>query len=319
MLLPFAAVAAEDWTTKQVRGRIGVFFRGKLFTNFFFGPEWDKPFVFPLLAADGTELSRGWPVATRAGDQQDHAWHRGLWWGHGDIAGEDFWREKTDPLSGKRSTGRIVTRSVSARVQRWKGAQGSAVVLRARHELLGAAGARMSSLETQWSFRQAGGPASAQRQIDFSLRLEATQKLRFGDTEDGGFAFRLREEFREDRGAELRNAEGLKGAKSIWGKASPWTDYSAVVEGKRWGVAVLGHPTNLRHPSGWHARNYGLNAANPFAESGFAEEKGGQKGAWFLGAGQVLRLRYRVVLHGGDAAEAGIAGEFARFQEEETQ
>jgi len=85
------------------------------------------------------------------------------------------------------------------------------------------------------------------------------------------------------------------------------------VDNKTYGVAILSSPTNLRHPSGWHARNYGLNSANPFAASGFAEEKGGRKGAYTLSKADHLTLHYRIYVHQGDAEQAHIAERYAKY------
>jgi len=131
------------------------------------------------------------------------------------------------------------------------------------------------------------------------MSLRAARELRFGDTDDGGFGFRLREEFRENRGAKLTNAEGKTGARQIWGQPSAWTHYESVIDGRPYGAAILSHPSNLRHPAGWHAGNYGLNSANPFAASSFAEEKGSRRGEYLHPDKATLQLRYRVILHPG--------------------
>jgi hypothetical protein len=140
----------------------------------------------------------------------------------------------------------------------------------------------------------------AARVIDavITIRADAGQALTFGDTDDGGFAIRLSEEFREDRGARLRNSEGLEGTKNIWGKPARWVDYSALIDGERAGVAILDHPSNLRHPSRWHARPYGLNAANPFALKSFTKDPTAE-GAFTLPDGQKLVLRYRTLVYEG--------------------
>jgi hypothetical protein len=242
-----------------------------------------KPFLFPILAPDGTVLSRGWPVSPRSGDKEDHTWHRGIWWGHGDINGHDFWREQA-------GTGSIRVDSQPKPNQ-------------LEQTLLTSKGEPLATLSTRYRIARKKDATI----IDASFALQSKQDLRFGDTDDGGFGIRLREEFREDRGATLLNSSGQKGAKQIWGKPADWTDYSTLIDNKPYGVAILSHPTNLRHPAGWHARNYGLNSANPFAASSFAEEKGGQRGAYTLPAGQTLRLNYRVILHLGDATSARIA------------
>jgi hypothetical protein len=258
--------------------------------------DYPKPFLYPILAPDGQELSRGYPVHPRPDDTKDHEWHRGIWWGHGDINGHDFWREKKD-ANGKSTTGTIRLDRVTS------------PGLTIHQTLLTATQDTLASLTTTYAIKSAADATL----INAALTIQSKQELRFGDTDDGGFAVRLREEFREDRGATLLNANGAKGAKAIWGKPAAWTDFSTVIEGKPYGVAILAHPSNLRHPSGWHARNYGLNSANPFAASSFAEEKGGQRGAYTLPPNQPLTLRYQLVIHLGDAIGANINQRFEEF------
>ena len=118
----------------------------------------------------------------------------------------------------------------------------------------------------------------------------------------GGFGIRMREEFREDRGALIRNAENRQGTKQVWGKPSRWVDYSCKVEGRACGVVIFDHPGNFRHPTTWHARGYGLNSANPFAWKSF--DKAVPEGKHVIPAGGALRFRYRVQIYeqGLDAA-----------------
>lgn len=294
-------LAAEGWRLEEKPGVVQIVRGGETIAGLYAGKEWDKPFLYPLRAVDGTELSRGWPVDGRPGDNQDHAWHRGLWWGHGVINGEDFWREKPG------ASGFIRTSRASGRKQ------GDRFALRGQHHLETRTGQRIARLETTWTVWDDGRV----RVIDFAMALRGEQLLIFGDTDDGGTGIRLREEFREDRGAKLANAEGLRGAAQIWGKASAWTHYEATVGGKPYGVAMMSHPSNLRHPSGWHARNYGLNSANPFAASSFAGEKKGQRGAYELASGAALRLRYRVILHEGSLQN--LAGRFEQWTTEQSK
>ena len=59
-------------------------------------------------------------------------------------------------------------------------------------------------------------------------------------------------------------------------------------------IAFFDHPDNLRYPTTWHARDYGLVAANPFGLHHFqGTEKGA--GAYTIKRGDELRLRYRIV------------------------
>jgi hypothetical protein len=71
--------------------------------------------------------------------------------------------------------------------------------------------------------------------------------------------------------------------------------------------AILSNPSNERHLSRWHARTYGLLAANRLGESEFPASVNGMKqGSISIPHGQSLSLRYRVLLHTGDPNSARI-------------
>jgi hypothetical protein len=78
------------------------------------------------------------------------------------------------------------------------------------------------------------------------------------------------------------------------------------------GVAILDHPENPRHPVRWHARAYGLFAANPFGIGAFTGDKT-QDGSVTLEPGKSLRYRYRVIIHEGDAKDANIAALWKKY------
>ena len=80
---------------------------------------------------------------------------------------------------------------------------------------------------------------------------------------------------------------------------------------------MFDHPDNLRHPTGWHARPYGLIAANPFAEGSFARKSKGDKvdpsGAYTVEAGEALRLRYAFLFHRGDVEGGRVVERYAEW------
>lgn len=260
---------------------------GKPFTTFHHGAQWDKPFLHPLRTASGAVVTRRWPVERNTGEIEDHTWHRGLWWSHGSVSGADFWREL-----GPEKTGRLVLRGKP----RTKGSR-----LEAECDFIAPGGKRLGSVLQQFAFVQQGGVILVDVTLD--IRADAGESLTLGDTEDGGLGFRYSDDFRENRGATLRNAEGLEGTKAIWGKRSRWVDYSALRDGKRIGVALLDHPSNPRHPTYWHARGYGLNAANPFGVRDFTRDKT-QNGKLEVPQGGTVRFRYRAAIHEGADPEA---------------
>lgn len=278
--------------------RVEALLDGRPLMAFQFDSKWDKPFLYPIRTVSGLVISRGWPVEPRQGEKQDHAWHRGIWYGHGDINGEDFWREKTD-----KTTSRLV---LAAQPKTSDGALDVSLSMMTPKGRIGTIGER-------YTFRLDGN----QVLIDSLITVSADQRvpLRFGDSDDGGFAFRLSDEFREDRGAQLINSDGLKGTDNIWGKPAKWVMYSAKVQGRQASVAMLDHPSNLRHPTRWHARGYSLCAANPFALGSFTKNKSND-GSYTLPAGQSLKLRYLIVVNEGGLPGTAVDRIFARFAKE---
>jgi hypothetical protein len=291
-----AAAESEGFTFEQAGERVEVKLNGKPLTAFHYASKWDKPFLFPIRTVSGRVLSRGWPVEPRKGEEQDHPWHRGIWYGHGDINGEDFWREKPD-----RSTSRLVIDGPP---------RAGSDSLEAKFGMVSSKGKRLGSVVHRYKFGRDGGSLLIHAVL--AITADAGSALRFGDTEDGGFGFRLADQFRQDRGARLSNAEGASGTEQIWGKPARWVDYSAHVQNVPAGVAVLDHPANLRHPTRWHARGYGLNAANPFALGDFTGDKKND-GSYTLAAGKQLRLRYLVIVHEGELPRERIERYFTGF------
>lgn len=269
---------------------------GRPFTAFHYHAKWDKPFLHPLRTPAGVVVSRGYPVDPLPGDSQDHTWHRGIWFGHGDINGEDFWREQ-----GREKTSWLVLHGAPVV---------SGPTLTAVLHMHSAKSGIMGSIRESFTFR----PAGEATLIDVMIEVSADRgvPLKFGDTDDGGFGVRLREEFRQDRGARLTNSEGLAGTENIWGKPAKWVHYAANLDGKPAGVAVLDHPSNLRHPTTWHARGYALFAANPFGLRSFTRDKT-RDGSFTIPAGGKQAFRYRVVVMDGETPAARLDRMFADY------
>jgi hypothetical protein len=87
------------------------------------------------------------------------------------------------------------------------------------------------------------------------------------------------------------------------------------VEGKAVGLAVFDHPANP--PASWHARAYGLNAANPFGRelSGFPSQKGKTDCVRIDKDGE-LKLKYALYAHQGDAKAGKVEEAFEAFKTE---
>lgn len=300
LLCALPVLAASD-SVSFVRhpGRIEVSIGGKPFSNLYYGPDWAQPFLHPLRAASGLAITRGYPVEKIEGESQDHIWHHGLWYAHGDLNGVDFWRDK-----GPQTTGRIVIEGEPKTTRN---------AVSGRFRLVAPGGKVVATMEQAFRFRAEGDL----RIVDARITVHASKEapLKFGDTEEGALGIRFRDEFREDRGAAITNSEGLKGTKQVWGKRAAWVDYTTTVNGEKVGAMILDHPANPKHPAFWHARNYGLCAVNPFGEHDFMKDKT-RDGSLTVPAGASVVFRYRVAIHPGEL-QADLASRLAAAYQKE--
>jgi hypothetical protein len=159
------------------------------------------------------------------------------------------------------------------------------------------------------------------RFIDFEITLHAlpNEPLVMGDNKDGTMATRLAQWMtmpHKGKGGtgQIVTANGDRDA-DAWGKRADWCDYHAVKDGKTYGVAMFDHPKNLRHPTWWMARDYGLFGANPFGWHDYEKEFKDQphKGDYTIPAGGSLTLRYRLYFHTGDEKAAKLSERYAEY------
>jgi Methane oxygenase PmoA len=108
------------------------------------------------------------------------------------------------------------------------------------------------------------------------------------------------------------NPAGASDEKGIWDKRADWVDYYGNVAGEVAGIGIFDHPENFGHPTYWHARGYGLFAANPFGLREFTHDRR-QNGGYTIPAGGSLSLRYRVLIHHGDYREAQVADAYRNY------
>jgi hypothetical protein len=283
--------------------QIDVTIDGTPFTTFYFGSNLNKPYLHPLRAADGTNMSRHWPIETDvAGESKDHPHHQGVWLGEKYVNGVNYWENsKLGPGIGKITLDRIVS---------VKG--GKTGVIEAVFNWVDPDGKTVLREDRTMKFYSGTGQ---NRMFDFDAKLTAVNgPVNFGDTKEGTFAIRLNDKLTEkSKGGMMTNAEGATGMKNVWGKTSPWVDYSGTIDGKPVGVAILNSPSSFRYPTRWHSRDYGLFAANPFGEKEMATGKESKEGNYIMEKGKSIDLKYRVIVHPGSASDAHIADLFAQY------
>ena len=305
------AFAAVKLTRSDDRVRVEV--DGKLLTEYIFKGAY-RPYCYPVLAADGTPLTRNFPMKVVDGEDHDHPHHRSLWFAHSDVNGVDF--RNQDDAGSRRPNGKIVHEAL---VETTSGAVG---VLRARDRWVAPDGKILCTDDTTIRF----GASGDERTIDFevTLRAPAGAPVQLNDNKDGVLALRLTTWLNLPRSAatrrrytagvgELITAKGDRDG-DAWGKRGSWADFHAVHDGKTYGVAIFDHPENLRHPTWWHARDYGLFAANPFGQHDFEPRTTPPNaGRHTIPAGGSLTLRYRVLLHSGNEQDAKLSEKYADY------
>ena len=140
----------------------------------------------------------------------------------------------------------------------------------------------------------------SRRRIDVDIELKpVAETMILGDTKEGAFALRLAPTLRVDGPqalGRLENAEGMLDG-DCWGRRSKSIVAEGPVDGRLVRVRMTDAGGNPRHPTWWHARKYGLLAANPFGRRAF--EGGGTSGAMTITKESPLRLRYAVELGTG--------------------
>ena len=304
--------------------RVDVYVDGQLFTAYLYPPTLRKPVLFPLRSAKGTPVTRGFPLEPRAGERVDHPHQAGLWFTYGDVNGTDFWNNSDAIKAEDRpKMGTIVHKAVTAARSGpdkgeletdmdWVLADGKGPVVLKEHTL--------------FVFR--GGPGW--RSVDRITRLQAQgDRAAFTDNKEGMIGLRVARQlevpstkpdvFTDASGrattvATMDNAgvngdyltsEGKTGD-AVWGTRGRWCTLSARIGDEPVTIAILDHPGNPGFPTYWHARGYGLFAANPLGQKALSNGK--EELNLALDPGKSVTFRYRVLIlsepAGADRAEA---------------
>jgi hypothetical protein len=303
-------IVAED-------SRIHVEINAKPYADFVVkSDEAMKPYLYPLRAADGTIVTRHWPMEkVSAVEPVDHQHQRGVWFGPDMVNGFDFWNNersynKTD-ISGYIKLNKVGAVSSGKK----KG------TIAATFDWIDPKGTKIVEESRVMTFYD----LPKLRIIDFEIDLTAVTQAKFGDGKDCCFGIRIAPQLQQDKVIKTKgkpdvtipgplgvisNSEGKTTEKEVWGKPADWCDYSGEINGDKLGIAIFDHPKNSRRAH-WHVRGYGLFAANPFGMSAFSGDKS-QDGSVTLPPGEKLHFKYRVVIHGPDANLAKLWAEYAK-------
>jgi len=301
---------------KRVDVRVG----GQPFTAYIWPDRLKKPVLFPIRTASGTIVTRGFPLDPRPGERADHPHHVGLWLNYGDVNGVDFWNH-SESVSPERAAhmGTIRHREVRSATGGDRGR------LEVSADWLMPDGHRVLAEATTFVFR--GDRTS--RAIDRLTTLTADERVVFADNKEGLIGLRVARSleapsteplvFTDSSGKptsvpEMNNdgvtgvyhsSEGREGD-AVWGTRGRFVALAGRVDGEDVVLLLIDHPRNPGYPTYWHARGYGLFAANPLGQKVFSE--GREQLDLTLRKGESTTFRYRLAILPGpyskEAAEA---------------
>jgi len=88
--------------------------------------------------------------------------------------------------------------------------------------------------------------------------------------------------------------------RAAWGTRGRWCELTGNTDGHVESIAILDHTKNPGYPTYWHARGYGLFAANPLGRKIFDPKQ--TQFDYTMEKGQNTTFRYRVILMSHAAA-----------------
>ena len=149
------------------------------------------------------------------------------------------------------------------------------------------------------------GPGVDANVIDLRSEVCPTDwDLRIGPTRHAYFNIRLADGLRVVDGGIVVDSEGRRGGDAISGQQADWVDASGTaVPGHRVGIAVFLYPSVGSPP--WNVADYGTITVNPLGDA-----------PRNLSKGDTMDLAIRLIVHDGDAGEAGVAAMFESFKQE---
>ncbi len=284
--------------------RLRIEINGQLFTEYHY-KNVARPYFYPVLGPGQLPVTRNWPMKkTFADESHDHPHQKSMWFAHGSIDGHDFWSEEKG--YGKTVHDRFTDIESGPKMGLFK----------EHNEWIASDGTLVCTDDRTIRIYNPG--TKPERILDFAITLHALDSdLTFGDTKEGTMAIRVAPTIRlkgKVGQGHIINSEGVRDGQT-WGKRADWCDYYGPVDGKIVGIAIFDDPRNIRHPTWWHVRDYGLFAANPFGEHQFEHLKDKTIGNYVVPAGKSLTLRYRFYFHRGNADQARVGETYQQYVE----
>jgi hypothetical protein len=316
----------------EAHRRVDVTIDGAAFTSYIWPISLKKPVLYPLIDDEGFTVTRGYPLDPRPNERVDHPHQAGLWFNYGNVNGFDFWNNSDAIKPEDRSKmGTILqTKVVSTK----SGSEYGELVV----ESVWVTGdnKQILSQNTRYIFER----RNHGRVIDEVITLRALDHAVFNDDKEGLLGIRVARwlESPEEKGGIFTDAngnptkvdsapadssnpatgvyltsEGVQGP-AVWSTRGRWCSLTGNTGKHVATIAIFDHPKNPNYPTYWHARGYGLFAANPLGQHIFDSKS--PELNFTLEKGQSATFRYRVLLVTGKPSASDLNMEADRFAAE---
>lgn len=306
-----SSAPAQVRLTSTGNHQVDVNIGGRYFTSFVYPDTIEKPVLYPILAASGAVVTRGYPVHPEPGDPTDHPHHLGLWFNFENVNGLDFWNNSfAIPAAKKSAYGWIRMNGAP------KFSSGKTGSLAYEANWTNQAGEVLLKESTRFVFSGSAG----MRVIDRVTTLTAVVNVLFKDAKDGMLGLRMThalqiptkedQKFTDDKGnvtivpggtdtiptGSYLTSEGKTG-NDAWSTRGRWCKAFGRIGTDSVAITIFDHPGNVNYPTFWHARGYGLFAANPLGEKIFTNGKSERNLS--LKPGESVTFRYRILVENG--------------------
>lgn len=305
---------------KEEAKKVEVTINGKLFTSYMYPDNIMKPVLWPIISPAGNTLTRSFPLQIKEGERTDHPHHIGVWFNYGNVNGLDFWNNsEAIPAEEKQNYGTIYHRSIDRNENgNGKGSLEITADWKSPDNII------LLEEHTRFDFIA----DKKIRIIDRTTTLTAMfDTVTFIDNKEGMFGVRVAREMElPSKGAvkmvdshgnittvENMNNDNVKGnyhsadgveGKDVWGTRCRWMKLSSEIKGEEVALVIIDHPDNVGYPTYWHARDYGLFAANPLGQKVFS--KGKNELNFSMKKGEKTTFKYRLIVAGEDLSDQQI-------------
>ncbi|MCF8378746.1 MAG: PmoA family protein [Bacteroidales bacterium] len=301
----FTLVALPD------ENRVEVWIDSLLFTSYIYPSTIAKPVLNPLTTLSGKVLTRSYPLETIPGERVDHPHHIGAWLNYGDVNGLDFWNN-SDAIAAdvKDQYGSIFHKEIlniengdeSGILEvacEWKAPNGS-VLLEENTKFIFSTKENSVIIDRYTTLKALDDEVSFKDNKEGMIGIRVARALELPSDKPDIFldvhGNPTETKVLDNTGVtgNYLSSEGVEGD-AAWGTRGRWMKLYGSMENEKVALVIIDHPENTGYPTYWHARGYGLFAANPLGQAIFSNGKNvlGFK----LAPHEEVGFKYRIIVH----------------------